>query len=370
MTLLAVERQVLDSFGQPPGVWGKQPEAAGGVQAPAQVADRSLVRLPFGGQLAGAVLPDGLQRAVPGPGHVRGRDQEALIGEPGQHGRDHAVGHRRPAGTHRHRRRRGERSREHRYPAQYRLAGLVQQGIAPVKRGPQRAMPVIRPSAAGQQVHPVRQPGLDPVQAQRREARGRQLDRQRHAVEPPADGGDPVRVACSKRSPGRRRAHPEQLHRITRPAVAGLDGQPGHREHPLEWHQQPGAAGDQHRQPRAARQEPLKQDWHPIQQVLAVVQDQQHLSLRQPSEDGVLARAALPLAQAERRGDGRGDHGRIGDRDEVHIPGAVGVPAGHIGDHAERQARLADPARSYRGDQAVRGERVSQRRPFGGPADE
>ena len=79
---------------------------------------------------------------------------------------------------------------------------------------------------------------------------------------------------------------------------------------------------------------------------------------------------ALALAEAERGRDGRGDHGRVGDRHEIGVPGAVGVPPGHLGDHAQRQPRLADPARAHRGHQAVRPERFGQRGPFGGPADE
>ena len=173
-----------------------------------------------------------------------------------------------------------------------------------------------------------------------------------------------------QRAPGRGRPRREQLHRVTRAAVAGRDGQPGHTEHPLERHQQPGAAGDQHRQPRAAREQPLEQHRHPVQQVLAVVQDQQRLPRRQPAEDGVLAGPALALAEAERGRDRGPDHGRVGDRHEIHVPGAVVVPPGHLGDHAQRQPRLADPARAHRGHQAVRRERRGQRGPFGGPADE
>ena len=153
-------------------------------------------------------------------------------------------------------------------------------------------------------------------------------------------------VRLRQRAPGRGGARQEQLHRVARAAVAGRDAQARHREHPLERHQQPGAAGDQHRQPRAAREQPLEQHRHPVQQVLAVVQDQQRLPPREPAEHGVLGRTGLALAEAERGRDGGRDHGRIGDRHEIHVPGAVGVPPGHLGDHAQRQPGLADPARA------------------------
>ena len=149
--------------------------------------------------------------------------------------------------------------------------------------------------------------------------------------------------------------------------MAAREGQPGHREHPLERHQQPGPAGDQHRQPRTARQQPLEQARDPIKQMLAVVQDQQRFPCREPAEDDVLARAPLTLAEPERGRDRRGDHRRVGDRHEIHVPGAVRVPAGQLGDHAQGQARLADPARADGGHQAVRADRVGQRRPFGDP---
>jgi len=65
-----------------------------------------------------------------------------------------------------------------------------------------------------------------------------------------------------------------------------------------------------------------------------------------------------------------GPAGQLGDRHEVHVPGAVVVPSGHLGDHAQRQPRLADPARAHGGHQAVRRERRGQLGPFGRPADE
>ena len=269
-----------------------------------QHGDRALrVRLDRGDRLAEA------ERHREVPQVVLERLDDLLVAdrvrEPGQRGPGRAVGRRRPAGQHGLRRGRGERGREHRDPAQHRPVGLVEQGVAPVERGPERTVPVVRARTAGQQVHPVGQPGFDPVQAERRDAGGGQLDRQRHAVKTPADGRDPGGIRLRQRAPGRGGAGQEQLHRVTRAAVAGRDAQARHREHPLERHQQPGAAGDQHRQPRAAREQPLEQHRHPVQQVLAVVQDQQRLPRRQPAEHGVLGRTGLALAEAERGRDGR-----------------------------------------------------------------
>ena len=89
------------SNARPPGTGGLASDASSraalGRQAPAQVPDERLDRLARVVEPIGAVLADRLQRAVAGPARLGDRDQQALVGQPGQDGRDGAGRHRRPA---------------------------------------------------------------------------------------------------------------------------------------------------------------------------------------------------------------------------------------------------------------------------------
>jgi hypothetical protein len=60
-------------------------------------------------------------------------------------------------------------------------------------------------------------------------------------------------------------------------------------------HHEPGAAGRQHRQARAAGQQALDGRGHPLAQVLAVVQHQQGMAIRQGGQDRLVHPAALLL---------------------------------------------------------------------------
>ena len=239
----------------PPGTGelaGRELESSALIQAPTQVARECLDRLACVLEPLDAVLADGFQGAVASPARPRDRDQQALVGEPGQDGRDSAGRHRRPTGQNHRRRGSGERAGENRDPAQHRLIGFVQQCVTPVERRAQRTMPVVDPRAAGQQPQPVGQPSFEPVEPERREPGGGQLDRQRHAIEAPADGGDAFLVVGRQRTPAGCCPPEEQLDRVTRATVVRFDGQPGHREHPFEGNQQPGPAGGEHAQPWTA----------------------------------------------------------------------------------------------------------------------
>jgi hypothetical protein len=104
-----------------------------GVQAPAQVTRRRRDGLANIIQSIEAVLPDRFQGAVASSGRVRDRDDQALVGKPGQDDRDSFAGHRQPTSNH-GRRRRSKRRSEHRDPAQDRPVRFLQQRIAPVEQ--------------------------------------------------------------------------------------------------------------------------------------------------------------------------------------------------------------------------------------------
>ena len=128
-------------------------------------------------------------------------------------GEERGVVHR-PAGRHAQRRLDRERPDEDGEAAQHQALRLGQQAIAPVQRRLQGALPRRRVALAGPgQRQALVQQGRGLPQAIGLDPPGRQLDRQRHPVEPAADfrhqGG--VRVAEIERGAGRRGPLQEQL---------------------------------------------------------------------------------------------------------------------------------------------------------------
>jgi hypothetical protein len=87
-----------------------------------------------------------------------------------------------------------------------------------------------------------------------------------------------------------------------------------------------------------------------LDHVLAVVQDDQRLPVPDRGGEAVDRPAVGATALAERSRDGGRHVGRPSggavQRGELHQPGTVGVRVRPAPRHRERQARLADPARS------------------------
>jgi hypothetical protein len=133
------------------------------------------------GQQPAPVGAQRLQHHVPGPaiGVGPGRHQQRAV---------HQVQHRRPSAGPGHRLGglERERSREHRDLAEDLLLGLTQQPVAPLHSGRQRPVPPGGQSIpGGQQVEPVIQTVQQPGHPQRLYPRGRQLNSQRHPIQPP-----------------------------------------------------------------------------------------------------------------------------------------------------------------------------------------
>ena len=72
---------------------------------------------------------------------------------------------------------------EHRRRAQHHLLVLVEQVVAPVDGGAQRAVPVVARMSVAEHVVAAAERQLQPVQAEARRTRRGELDRERHAVE-------------------------------------------------------------------------------------------------------------------------------------------------------------------------------------------
>ncbi len=305
----------------PPGVVDvvvARVEGAGGGDAPGQVAGPGGVGLGPAHGVHG-VLAHHLQHPVAGlAGRAHG-DQQALVDQAGQ-----GVGHRRGvgglalglvagvvlgagAGDHVDGRRGGERGGEGRHPAQDGPVLGRRQVVGPVERGPQRPVALVGPAPPGQHPQAVAEPGLQPVEADRRQPGGGQLDGERHAVERPADARHPRPVV------GRIEGHAhgggpgqEQGHGVAR-RLDLVDRQARHRERALEGQHEADAAGGQHGEPGAPGEQALDQGRHPVDQMLAVVEDQQAGRRPDAGGDRLLQRLARDLAHAERGGDGGGE---------------------------------------------------------------
>ena len=190
---------------------------------------------------------------------------------------------------------------EHRGRREQAPGCIAQQVIAPGNRGTQGALPVRRiPAAADQQAQRVLQPRQDRRRRQQLDPRGRQLDRQRQAVEPLHDPRDRPSVLLVDGETGHQSTRPrgEQLRRLTRrdrgdrPCPARFrHAQRGHRELLLAGQVQRRAARDQDPQLTTPGKELLDEPTR-SEHVLEVVKHQQELAISQITAQVLQQRSA------------------------------------------------------------------------------
>ena len=252
------------------------------------------------------------------------------------------------------------------------------------------------PAAAGEQREPVVEALGQLGRGQRAQPRDRQLDRQRHAVERPADLRHRPGVARVELEVGQHRggAVGEQPHGRKRspgrtadgPSPGGLGGGRGRerRDHvqALAADPQRLPAGRQHPDAGAVGQQPGREDGGGLDHVLAVVEDQQRVPFRQGRAEPVnrvgapvgAAPGDRPLAQAERVEDRVRHLRRLGHRGELGEPGRPAVPArigpGQALGRLGRQPGLAHAARPGQRDQALGRELLQHGGHLAVPADE
>ncbi len=189
------------------------------------------------------------------------------------------------ARTHGFRRLQRPAAGEHREAAEQDPLLLGQQVVAPVDQRPQGLLARQRgPVAACQQTEAVRQALGDLLHRKRAQARRGELDRQRNAVQAPTDFGHGrgIPVGDAKGRLRRDRALDEQVHRFELhqglggdcPAVIG-DRERRHRIVRLARDVQRLAAGRQDLQTRARLQHLLRELGAGVDQVFAIVEDEQ-----------------------------------------------------------------------------------------------
>ena len=200
-----------------------------------------------------------------------------------------------------------------------------------------------------------REPVIDPVQqrrhAERLHPRRRQLDRQRHPVQPRHQPRHHWAGRSVQREPRIGPAGPvrEQRHRVGPGHVSRVIriGQ-GQRPEPvpgLPSHGQRLPAGRQHPHIITRRQQPRAQLRGRADHVLAVIQHQQQLLPGQHPRQRLVRRHPRLLGYPQRRGHHRRHLRRVLDRRQLRQPGPVGEPARHLPGHLAGQPGLPYPAR-------------------------
>ena len=210
------------------------------------------------GQLLERIAARRLEQAIAGDGAADIRRDQRL-----RHEIDDAVDDLRGAGLIFARRRdrglQGEAAGKNGQATQHQARAVVEQVMAPIERGAQRLMSRQRGApTAGEQLKTVVEARRQRLQAERGRARGRELDRQRNAVEAPHDHGDGGGRAIIRReggigSPRARQEKPRGAVGRNPADAVGAFGRHAQRRHAVDifaFRRQGLAAGRQHVDPR------------------------------------------------------------------------------------------------------------------------
>ena len=230
-------------------------------------------------------------------------------------------------------------------------------------------------ASAHQEAEPVAQAVEDLLHRKRSSPNCRKLDRQRQAIQPPADVGDrrPIRrgqLECPRRCG---RPLDEEHHRFVLPQPAAICGgqlQRGYGEDVLPRHVKRLAAGGDHPQARRGTNHLIDELEDPLDQVLAVVQHQKQLLVREvrPQQGERFGRCLV--AQVHRGHHGVAHQRRVPDLRQLDQPRAVPEPARQIARGPDREPGLAHAARSHQAHHPRRRQLLAQLGQLAAAADE
>nr|WP_244529605.1 hypothetical protein [Streptomyces wuyuanensis] len=231
--------------------------------------------------------------------------------------------------------------------------------VRPFERGAERAVAAIGARrAACEQVERALQPAVQVVEGERRQPAGRELDRQRHPVQPVHDPGDGPQFLLGGRRTGPDAAGPVQeegRRRDLRGILTGL--RQGQRREPKEMFSgQPEgfAAGRQQGGSGAAGEDRVDGVADAVEQMLAVVDDQQAGAVGEDGEAGGEHIAPVDL-QIECGGQGVREGGGVGDRRETQDDRRAVLPR-----DLQREAGLPDAAGTDECDQPFGRQQLAQ----------
>ena len=243
---------------------------------------------------------------------------------------------------------------ERRRGAQHRPFVGGEQLVAPVDRRTQGAVAVVGSGADVEDVQARPEGASERLEAESGDSGRRQLDPERHALEGGADLRDRLPIGGAARAVGTGSDHPldEQRHRVV--GAGGVEREAGYGHDMFERQHQPQTAGGQDVQRRAVAEQPLEPGAGGVLDVLAVVDDQETVTVGERPDERLLARGSRRVGHVRRVGDGIDDHVRLGHLDEIDEHHAVLEPVGDILGCGERQPGLADPSGTSCGDETVR----------------
>ncbi len=243
-------------------------------------------------------------------------------------------------------------------PSEHDLLVACQQLVAPVERGVQGLLARrSEPVPARQYPEALFERGAEPAQAERRNAGGSELDGQGQAVELPTDVDGRLNVVVVEReaSVGRLRTVDEEGDRAVREGLRPIHRTVGKRQtaepkHALGFDAERHLAGDDDVQGGRGVHQLSSQAGHRIDEVLDVVEREQHLA-----RGDRIGQAACGVAGAELDAEGRRDDERqcrfvttLHSR-EVDEGGALPARRQQV----PHEVRLADAARSDDADDAM-----------------
>ena len=185
----------------------------------------------------------------------------------------------------------------------------------------------------------------DLEQRQGAHPRGRQLDRQRHPIKALTDLRDDGRTVIGHGEAGLSEtcAVGEQLNRLV------SNRQRRHPPRRFTGHPDRLTTRCQHGQPRRPTQQGDDQLGAGIEQVLAVVQHHQRLTVTDETQQRVHGGASRLVGQSQRAGHRDRHHVGVGDRRQIHIPNPVAEFAGKLARDLDGQAGFTGSARAGQG---------------------